>query len=240
MTDEQKELEREKYFTFIYVKARNSRGQLLKQNQANRALIEDSHMPLELFLEAVKQDKFASQFLWQDLPADKKDSKILEQDLRTLAQAALTNRNFGASEANLSLARSVLGAGFSESDLIDAYRTRRVVLTAPTAEERQHWQELDEDAQKLRWMNATTPQLKQEVRDGYADRRAQAAQAEADRAFAAKQESETGVSYPPLPDHLPEFLAKRFGNQRWTETSLSRRQTGTPTDFSTRNSALSR
>jgi len=51
MTDEQKELEREKYLTFIYVKVRNSRGQLLKQTQANTSLIEDAHMPLELFLD---------------------------------------------------------------------------------------------------------------------------------------------------------------------------------------------
>ena len=221
MTDEQNELAREKYLTFIYVKARNSRGQLLKQTQANTSLIEDAHMPLELFLEAVKQEKFASQFIWEEPRASKSDPKILEKDRETLAQAARANRNFsGVSEANLALCRDVLGAGFTEDAVIHGFRTRRLILAAPTDEERQQWQELDLDAEKLRLSRTPAHLLKQEAAQGILDRRRQAQVEEADRAFAAKQELEVGISYPPLPEFLPEFLAKRFGNQRLDRSFL--------------------
>src|SRR5262249_36881043 len=151
----------------IYLKARDSKGRVLKQCQANEALIEDAHMNVEFFCEAVKQNSFASKFTWEEPRASKTDRKQLEKDRQTLEAAAKTNRNFsGSSEANLALCRDILGAGFSESDLVQAYRARRLVLTAPTDEERLQWAELDEDQRKLRLMNATTPQLKEEIREG--------------------------------------------------------------------------
>jgi len=76
------------------------------------------------------------------------------------------------------------------------------------------------DQEKLRLSRTPVHLLKQEAAQGILDRRRQAQVEEADRAFAAKQESETGISYPPLPDYLPEFLAKRFGNQRLDRTFL--------------------
>jgi len=138
-----------------------------------------------------------------DEPASKSDPQVKAKDRQTLEAAARENTNFGVSDANLSLARSVLGPGFSESDLIQAFRTGRVVLAAPSDEERQQWAELAEDERKLRLMNASTSELKQEVRQGFDQRRHAQAVAEADRVLAAKEEIDRlAGGFPELPSHF--------------------------------------
>jgi len=163
-------------------------------------LIEDAHMPLELFLEAVKQEKFASQFIWEEPRASKSDPKILEKDRETLAQAARANRNFsGVSEANLALCRDVLDAGFTEDAVIHGFRTRRLILAAPTDEERQQWQELDQDAEQLRLRSTPAHLLKQEAAQAMVDAQRQAQIEEGQRVLDAKRQAEEGMNFPPIP-----------------------------------------
>src|SRR5215469_17355619 len=65
---QKQDLAHQAYLLTLYQRARNSRGQILRTCQANDAAISDTHMPTELFLEAVKRDGFARQFVWIDLP----------------------------------------------------------------------------------------------------------------------------------------------------------------------------
>lgn len=181
----------------IYQKARNANGQILRQCEANdEALKEYLGLPSELLITAISKD--SGRFVWTDIPASATDPKILDKDRRTLAQAARANRNFGGSDANLSLCRDTLGAGFTEHLVIEGFRSGKLRLAGPSEEERQQWLEEDADEENLRLLNSDSRTLKEEVRNGYADRRAQAAQAEANRVLDQKREWQTG-QFKPLP-----------------------------------------
>jgi hypothetical protein len=177
-------------------------GKVLKDCAANEEFI--SELPPNLSPDEITQafaanPKLASSFLWVDLPASKTDPKQLAKDLETLRVAAKANGNFGASEANLALCREVLGAGFSEYTLNQAIRANALRLSAPTQEERDQWAAEAHDQEQLRLRNLDTRCLKDEVREGFDQRRAASAQANADRVLKAKQEEENQMGYPPLP-----------------------------------------
>ena len=128
---------------------------------------------------------------------------------------------YNAGTAGFNLAREVIGNGLlTEQALIEAVQHGRLRLAPASTEELEEREAERLDQEKLRLSRTPVHLLKQEAAQGILDRRRQAQVEEADRAFAAKQESETGISYPPLPDYLPEFLAKRFGNQRLDRTFL--------------------
>jgi len=191
-------LDRQKYFGMIYLKARDSRGRILVQNHANQGLIESAHMPVALFLEAVKQDKFASQFIWETPPAAKNDTKADERD-RAAFTAFVKQNRYGEGIANFNLAREVLGYGqVTEQALIGAVRSGRLRLAPASAQELEDREAEGLDAEKLRLLNADTRTLKHEVREGYADRQREAAQAEADRVLDEKRKWQTG-QFKPLP-----------------------------------------
>jgi hypothetical protein len=216
LSQARQDLERQKYFGRIYLRARNSKGQALRTCQANEAAIEEAHMNVALFLEAVKQDSFASHFVWQNVPASKTDPKQLEKDRQTLAQAARANGNFGASDANLSLCRDVLGAGFTEYQINQAIRSNALLLAAPSEEERECWEAERIEQENQRLLNADSRKLKQEIRDRYADRQREAAQAHADYEFELRQQAEQN-QFPQLPEifdgPFPALRGKRLDSQ---------------------------
>jgi len=145
--------------------------------------------------------KLASGFIWIDPPASKTDPKQKAKDLETLREAAKANGNFGASEANLSLVRDALGAGFTEYQINQAIRSNAVRLAPPSEEERQQWAAEAQEQEQQRLRNLNTRELKTEVSAGFEQRRAQAAQAEADRVLKAKEEADQlAGGYPELPE----------------------------------------
>jgi len=139
LREQQAEVKRQARLLDVYRKVRYN-GKILKNAVANDVAILELAMPGDMLNHALGKDRtLASRFIWVDPPASKSDPKVLEKDRRTLEAAAREYRTFGASEANLALARDVLGAGFSEHLLLQAIRSNAIRLSAPTDEERQHW-----------------------------------------------------------------------------------------------------
>ena len=195
LRQQQQENIRQLWMTRVYQKARNAHGLVLKQCEANEALLSEyAGLPINLAVEAVQKN--AGQFVWSNLPASKSDPKQLERDSETLAQAAREYRTFGASEANLALCRDVLGPGFSEYALLQGIRSNAIRLAAPGEEERQRWLEADQDAQKLRLLNTPAHQLKQEAAQGILEAKAKAAQAQADYGYGLRVEAEKHSNFP--------------------------------------------
>src|SRR5262249_3170732 len=168
------DLEREKYLTLIYVKARNSQGQLLKQCQANEALIEDAHMNVALFVEAVKDEKFASQFIWETPPAAKTDQRAEERD-RAAFTAFVKQNHYGEGVANFNLAREVIGYGLlTQQALIEAVQTGRLRLAPASADELEEREAERIDQEQLRLRNKPSHELKAEAAQSMVDARQQA------------------------------------------------------------------
>ena len=194
---------------------------MLKQCESNENLLREYvGLPEDLLIEAINKD--ADCFLWVDIPASKTDPTVSAQDGETLAQAAREYRTFGASEANLALAREVLGPGFSEYMLLQAIRSNAIRLAAPSEEEKTQWVQEDQEREQLRLRNLDVSQLKQEVKDGYMDRRAAAQAAEADRVFAAKEKHDQMVGgFPPLPD---TFKGRRLDRDFFVKMRCTREE----------------
>src|SRR5262249_2199027 len=171
-------------------------------------------MPTDLFVEACKQDKFASRFIWETPPAARSDKHAEARD-RAAFTAFVKQNCYGEGIANFSLAREILGYGqVTEQALIEAVQRGRLRLAPASTEELEDREAERIDQEQLRLRNTPSHLLKSEAARAMVDARQQAKVEEADRAFAAKQEAEAGMSYPELPEYLPGFLAKRFGNQR--------------------------
>jgi hypothetical protein len=189
-------------------------GKILPDNVANRNAVLELANPGEenqisgawLNKLLAETPSLATRFIWAFPPASKTDPRQLEKDRKILEAAARANGNFGASDANLSLCRDILGAGFAEYHVIQAFRSGQLRLAPPSDDEREQWEAERLDQEKLRLLNASTPVLKQDVRAGYADRRAQAAQAEADRVLEQKKKFQHG-QFKPLPR---EWNGQRF------------------------------
>jgi hypothetical protein len=202
----QRDLRRLKY----YREAVNSRGQVLKQCESNDRAIEDTHMDLAMFVEACKDDRFASQFAWIDPPLPRKQA--LAKD-REEFEAFVNQNNFSDNEANFNAARELFGPGnITVAALAQAVRTNKLQLSPVLPQEAQEREEIRLDKEKLRLQNAQAHELRDEVRAGAAARKAQVQRDQIDYEFGLKQQQEATTAYPPLPPMLPEFLAKRYGN----------------------------
>jgi len=199
-------------------------GRVLKDCEANEGLILElppTMTPEEINSAFAGNPKLAESFLWMDPPASKSDPKVEAKDRDVFAQAARANGNFGTHESNFKLLRDTLGAGFSEDQINQAIRSNAVRLAPPSQEQKDEWAALAEDERKLRLMNATTSELKQEVSAGFEQRRTAFKQAEANRVFAAKQEADKDMGYPPLPEF---FKGRRVDQDFFVKMKCTREE----------------
>jgi hypothetical protein len=192
-----------------YRLARNSRGQVLRDCNSNKQAIENAHVDVDLFCEFCKDDKFAANFAWTEQPLPKKEA--LQQDKQEFEEFCVANR-YNAGTAGFELARQVIGVGqLSQASLTQAVRSGKLRLGAATPEDLEEREEIRLDKEKLRLQNAQAHELKQEVRQGAAARRIEAQRQHRDYEFELRKQIESTTQYPPLPQMLPDYLAKRYG-----------------------------
>jgi hypothetical protein len=90
----------------------------------------------------------------------------------------------------------------TEHGLVQAVQSNALRLAPASAQELEEREAERIDAEKLRLLHGDVRTLKDEVSAGFDQRRAQAAQAEADRAFAEKENADKGMGFPELPEYF--------------------------------------
>ena len=138
-------------------------------------------------------------------PQRKAEAKAqLQQDRETFRQAA---RQYGLSdiEANFSVVRSTLGAGFNVYQVGQAVSSNAVGLVPATEQElAQRHQEAQEERQDFLINQASPDELRQAARSEAEQRRIQFQHEEAQRQIAARETMDAAYGFPPLPEFNAE------------------------------------
>lgn len=134
-------------------------------------------------------------------PQRKAEEKtLLEADRKTFAEAAKTLRSFAVNDANFSIIRKTLGAGFSVYQIRELVASNGATLSPPTQEELNEWDREAIEAHNLRLLGADLPTLRKLAREAGARGPVAPPPDETQRVRAAERVD--GFTHPPLPEEF--------------------------------------
>jgi hypothetical protein len=189
-------------------------GRVAIDNQANRSIIagwahedQGEQITPAWFTKVLReQPQLARQISWHsadvlDPPKRRQQEANQESEDRETFNAFARENGFSEVEANVQLAKSVLGSGFNSHQLSEAVSSNALNLTqASPVELEQFRQEAAEQRQDYLVNHASPQELRQAARQESAQRRTQAQQQHAAQQVQIREQAEASIGYAVLPE----------------------------------------